>query len=136
MYDLFFLQEQFISHLKELLTEVGHKISNGCGTTPLTPASAEDKQNGLISEVKEEPMETEDAGIEPGNIPSEESNGHQVLEDGPSGSRDNETMETGGSDVKPNIDSIAGPSCSSSATVHDKGDTQASSSSSEGGKLL
>lgn len=132
----FFLQGQFISHLKELLSEVGHKISNGCGTTPLPPASVKEEQNGLISVVKEEPMETGDADIEPSNIPSEESNGHQGLEDGPTESRDNETMETGSSDDKPNIDSIAGPSCSSSTVVHDKDDTQASSSSSEGGKLL
>ena len=130
------LQEQLITNLKELLSEVGHKVSNGCGRTPLSPASAEEKQNGSVNPIKEEPMETGDAEIEPSNGPSDETNGNQGNEDDPSGSRDNEIMETDRSDSKPSIHSVAGPSCSNSAAVHDKDDTQASSSSSEGGNLF
>lgn len=131
------LQEQLISHLKELLSEVGHKVSNGCGRTSPSPSPAEDAQNGSVVDVKEEPMETGEAEIEPGNSLSEQTNGHQGNEDGPSGSRDNEITEMDNStDSKPSIDSIAGPSCSNSTVVLDKDDTQACSSSSEGGNLL
>lgn len=130
------LQEQLISHLKELLSEVGHKVSNGCGRTPLSPAPAEDVQNGSSGDVKEEPMETGEAEIDPSNSLSEQTNGHQENKDGPSGSRGNEIMETDRSDSKLSIDAVAGPSCSNSTAVHEKDDTQASSSCSEGGNLL
>ena len=54
---LFLSQEQLICQLKELLSEVGHKVNNGCGVTPLSLSSAQENQNRLISAVKEEPME-------------------------------------------------------------------------------
>lgn len=125
---LFLLQEQLISQLKELLSEVGHKVSNGCGATPLSPSSAQENQNGSISDVKDEPMESADVKLEPSNSTSDD----QSYDDGPSGSRSSEIMETESSDDKPSIDSTAGPSCSNSPVVHDKGDTPASSSTSEG----
>ena len=127
---LFKLQEQLISQLKELLCEVGHKVSNGCGTTPLSPSSAQENQNVSISDVKEEPMELhEDAKMEPSNSTSD-SQGYDI---GLLGSRS--SMETDGSDDKQIIDSTAGPSCSNSPATHGKGDTPASSSTSEGGNF-
>jgi len=120
-------EEQLISQLKELLSEVGHKVSNGCGTTPLPPSSAQENQNGLISVVNEEPMELQgDVKMEPSSSTSDE----QDYDVGPSGSRS--SMETDGPDDKPSIDSTAGPSCSNSPAAHDKGDTPASSSTNEG----
>jgi len=120
-------EEQLISQLKELLSEVGHKVSNGCGTTPLSPSSAQENQDGLISVVNEEPMELQgDVKMEPSSSTSDE----QDYDVGPSGSRS--SMETDSPDDKPSIDSTAGPSCSNSPAAHDKGDTPASSSTSEG----
>ena len=124
---LFLSQEQLICQLKELLSEVGHKVSNGCGVTPLSPSSAQENQNCLISVVKEEPMELlEDERIEPSSSTSDD----QGYNTGPSGSRS--SMETVGSD-KPSIDSTAGPSCSNSPAVHNKSDTMAATSTNEGG---
>ena len=121
-------QEQLICQLKELLSEVGHKVSNGCGVTPLSPSSAQENQNRLISAVKEEPMELqEDVRIEPSSSTSD-NQGYNV---GPSGSRS--SVETVGSDDKPSIDSTAEPSCSNSPAVHNKSDTMASASTNEGG---
>lgn len=121
-------QEQLISQLKELLSEVGHKVSNGCSTTPLSPSSAKENQNGLISVVNEEPMELQgDVKMEPSSSTSDE----QDYDVGPSGSRS--SMETDSPDDKPSIDSTSGPSCSNSPAAHDKGDTPASSSTNEGG---
>ena len=118
-----------ISQLKELLSEVGHKVSNGCGATPLSPSSAQENQNGFISVVEEEPMELqEDVKMEPSNSTSD-----QEYDVGPSGSRS--SMETDCSDDKPSIDSSAGPSCSNSPAVHVKCATLASSSTSEGGNF-
>ena len=129
---LFFLsQQQLISQLKELLSEVDHKVSNGCGVTPLTPSSAQENQNGLISVVAEEPMELQgDLKMEPSSSTSD----NQDYDAGPSGSRG--SMETDGPDDKPSIDSTAGPSCSNSPATHDKGDIPASSSTNGGGRSL
>ena len=125
---LFKLQEQLISQLKELLSEVGHKVSNGCGTAPLSPSSAQENQNVSISDVKEEPMELqEDARVEPSNSDD------QSYDVGPSGSRS--SMETDGSDDKQIIDSTAGSSHSNSPAIHGKEDTPASLSTSERGNF-
>lgn len=129
----FLPQEQLISHLKELLSEVGHKVSNGCGITPLSPVSTGDNQNGSTSDTTE-PMETGNAEIKPSNSLSEQTSVNQGNDAGPSESRCNEIMETDSSDDKPDIDSTAGPSHSNnSASVPDKDGTHSSSSSSEGG---
>ena len=122
------LQEQLISQLKELLSEIGHKVNNGCGATPLSPSSAQENQNVSISETKEEPMELqEDNKMEPSTSADQ---GDGV---GPSGR--GSSMDTDGSDDKQIIDCAAGPSCSSSPTVHGNGDTLASSSNGEGGSF-
>lgn len=128
---LFLSQGQLISQLKELLSEVGHKVSNGCGATPLSPSSAQEEQNGSISDVKDEPMESVDVKMDSSYSTSDD----QGYDDGPSGSRSSEIMETDSSDNKPSIDSTAGPSCSNLPAVHDKGDTLASSSTSEEGNF-
>lgn len=128
---LFLSQGQLISQLKELLSEVGHKVSNGCGATPSSPSSAQEEQNGSISDVKDEPMESVDVKMDSSYSTSDD----QGYDDGPSGSRSSEIMETDSSDNKPSIDSTAGPSCSNLPAVHDKGDTLASSSTSEEGNF-
>lgn len=124
------MQEQLISQLKELLSEVGHKVNNGCGATPLSPSSAQENQNVSISDTKEEPMELlEDDKMEPSNSTSA-NNGYGV---GPSESRSSKA--TDGSDDMQIIDCAAGPSCGSSPAAHGKGDTPASSSTGEGGSF-
>lgn len=128
----FLPQEQLISQLKELLSEVGHKVSNGCGATPSSSSSAQENQDALTSVGKEERMELEgDVRMEPSSSTSDDQ-GYNV---GPSGSRS--SMETDGPDDKPGGDFTAGPSCSSnSPAARDKGDTRPSSSStSEEGKF-
>ena len=131
IYIFFKLQEQLISRLKELLSEVGHKVNNGCGATPLSPSCAQENQNVSISEVKEEPMELlEDDKMEPSNSTSAD-HGYGV---GPSESRS--SMDTDGSDDKQIMDCAAGPSFSSSPAAHGNGDTAASSSNGEGGSYI
>ena len=122
------MQEQLINQLKELLSEIGHKVNNGCGATPLSPSSAQENQNVSISATKEEPMELqEDNKMEPSTSADQ---GDGV---GPSGARS--SMDTDGSDDKQVIDCAAGPSCSSSPAVHGNGDTLTSSSTGEGGSF-
>lgn len=123
-------QEQLINQLKELLSKVHHKVSNGCGVTPLSPSSAQENQNGLISVVTEEPMELQG---DPKMEPSSSTSGDQDYDADPSGSGG--SMETDGPDDKPSIDSTAGPSSSHSPAAHEKGDILASSSTSEGGNF-
>ena len=124
------MQEQLISRLKELLSEVGHKVNNGCGATPLSPSCAQENQNVSISEMKEEPMELlEDDEMEPSNSTSADR-GCGI---GPSES--SSRMDTDGSDDKQITDCAAGPSCSSSPAAHGKGDTPASSSTGERGSF-
>lgn len=48
-------QEQFISRLKELLSEIGHRSSNGCDAKPLSPVCNKDSNNVTVNA---EPMET------------------------------------------------------------------------------
>lgn len=50
-----FSQEQFISRLKELLSEIGHRSSNGCDAKPLSPVC--NKDSSYVS-VNAELMET------------------------------------------------------------------------------
>ncbi|XP_067015919.1 DNA (cytosine-5)-methyltransferase 1-like [Acropora muricata] len=48
-------EEQFIRYLKELLSEIGHRSSNGCGAKPLSPVCNKDSNNVTLNA---EPMET------------------------------------------------------------------------------
>ena len=52
-----FLQEQFISLLKEVLSEIGHRSSNGCDAKPSSPVVTGSKDSDDVT-VAEEPMET------------------------------------------------------------------------------
>lgn len=123
-------QEQLISQLKELLSKIGHKVSNGCGATPSSPSSAQENQNAAISVVKEEHMELEgDVRMEPNSSASDDQ-GYNI---GPSGSRS--SMETDSPDDKPGDDSTARPSCSNSLAACDKGDIPSPSSTSEEGNF-
>lgn len=73
----FFSQEQFISHLKELLSEIGHRSSNGCGAKPLSSVCNKDSNNVKLNP---EPMET-GTEINGSDIPyTQGSDGHEMEE--------------------------------------------------------
>ncbi|CAH3033865.1 unnamed protein product [Pocillopora meandrina] len=124
-------EEQLIDQLKELLSEFGHRASNGCGAVPLSPASCNDGQHSLMSSVKEDPMETEDVASRNGTSSNDNT------DPGASGTNSNEIMQTDDSDNKPFIDSTAGASNGNSKEGHIENEAQtASLSTGKGGSSL
>lgn len=117
--ELFLPQEQLIKDLKELLSEIGHRATNGCDVKPRSPMHNDDILNGTAAAVKEEPMETghEESQVEQGNV---DINSGNVT----SGSSRHETMDSDSSIVE----TSAGESSSAAHPIQD--DTQASSSKS------
>ncbi|CAH3158367.1 unnamed protein product [Porites lobata] len=63
-------EEQLIKDLKELLSEIGHRATNGCDVKPRFPVHNDDIENGTAVAVNEEPMETgcEESEVEQGNV--------------------------------------------------------------------
>lgn len=115
--------------MKELLSEFGHRASNGCGAVPLSSASCNDGQHSLMSSVKEDPMETEDVASRNGTSSNDNT------DPGASGTNSNEIMQTDDSDNKPFIDSTAGASNGNSKEGHIENEAQtASLSTGKGGR--
>lgn len=115
--------------MKELLSEFGHRASNGCGAVPLSSASCNDGQHSLMSSVKEDPMETEDVASRNGTSSNDNT------DPGASGTNSNEIVQTDDSDNKPFIDSTAGASNGNSKEGHIENEVQtASLSTGKGGR--
>ena len=112
---LFLPQEQLIKDLKELLSEIGHRATNGCDVKPRSPVHNDDIQNGRAAE----PMESgyEESEVEQGNVGINSGNVR-------SGSSCDETMVSDSSIVE----TSAGESSSAAHPIQD--DVQASSSKS------
>ena len=116
---LFLPQEQLIKDLKELLSEIGHRATNGCDVKPRFPVHNDDIENGTTVAVNEEPMETgcEESEVEQGNVGINSCNVR-------SGSSRHETMDSDSSI----LESSAGEPSSAAHPIQD--DVQASSSKS------
>lgn len=112
-------EEQLIKDLKELLSEIGHRTTNGCDVKPRFPVHNDDIENGTAVAVNEEPMETgfEESEVEQGNVGINSGNVR-------SGSSRHETMDSDSSIVE----SSAGEPSSAAHPIQD--DVQASSSKS------
>ena len=110
-------QEQLIKDLKKLLSEIGHRATNGCDVKPRSPVHNDDIQNGTVVAVNEEPMETghEETVVEQGNF---------GINSQSTGSSRHETMDSDSSIVE----TSAGESSSAAHPIQD--DIQASSSKS------
>ena len=116
-------QEQLIKDLKELLSGIGHRATNGCDVKPKSPVHNDDIQNGTAAAVKEEPMETgyEESEVEQRNVGINSGNVR-------SGSSRHETMDSDGSIVE----TSAGESSSAAHPIQDDVQALSSKSTAEG----
>ena len=128
------LQGQLINQLKDLLSQIGHRASNGCGAIPLSPASANEDQNGSVPALKEEPMETGEAALSNTLLSETRSNDEADRDAGASGTNSDEIMQTDDSDDKPMINPTTGASDGNSVESHNEDGAQtALLSTSKGG---
>lgn len=120
---LFLPQEQLIKDLKELLSEIGHRATNGCDVKPRCPVHNDDIQNGRAAAVNEEPMESgyEESEVEQGNVGINSGNVR-------SGSSRDETMVSDSSIVE----TTAGESSSAAHPIQDDAQASSSKSTTEG----